>query len=477
MSRKHVAVLLALAVILASGVAVFLWCCKPGVDGAAYLPARPDLSGFAEVLQTKVARAETRVREGGEQQVEGLVMLGRLYHANGFLDEAGRCYEGLAALQPEEPRWFHRWATLTAGYGFLEEALPLWEYVIELAPEYLPARVRLGDALLKLNRPDEAEAVLRQALEIEPDNPYALLGLGRAAIARDAWAQARDHLERAARLSDWRVGVDLLASVYRELGEDARATNLLRTTDFGMFIDLEDPWMDALFQWCYDPYRLASAGGMAEFRGDVEAGLDYLERAVELDPSKALYHYQLAGMAVQLGQAGKAEKHYNRAIDLQPDLADAYVGLIALLDRLGRSTEAQTVLFRGYQACPDSPGMHMEMAQYMFAQGLEWRAMQELEEAAELRPNEAGAFLLMARIHIEQDRVEEAMRAMERALGAEPGHPLALSTLLLYAIETGDRSRADALMERVHLQPRMPVEDIEILEEKYRGRFGEAFGS
>ena len=71
-----------------------------------------------------------------------------MYHANGFLDEAGRCYQGLQQLDPAEPRWLHLHATILAGYGQIEPALALWKRVRELAPDYLPAQLRSGDSLL-----------------------------------------------------------------------------------------------------------------------------------------------------------------------------------------------------------------------------------------------------------------------------------------------------------------------------------------
>lgn len=465
-----------IAAVLAGGLAVagFLafYLAPTGPDLVKALPTRPEFAGFPQTLVNRVARAEARVRRGPEP-IEGLKSLSRLYHANGYLDEAAACYEVLAQVEPEEPRWFHRWATIVAGFGYLEEALPLWEYVLELEPDYLPAYVRLGDALLKLNRLSQAGAVFDRALNEQPDNPYALTGRARTEIARGDWAAARPLLERAARLSDFRIGTDLLASVYRNLGEDTRADSLLRTTSFGGFIDIEDPWMDSLNAACYDAYRLATAGGMAEFRGDVKTGLAYMERAVALEPDKALHHYQLARMANTLGDPARAETHYRRAIELQPDLADAYVYLIALLDEQGRPDEARSVLFKGYHNCPNSPSMHMEMAKYFRAIDRMGAALQAVDEAIELRPNEAGAYLLKARFLLQDDRVEDGVAAMRAALEAEPGNLLALSTLALHAIKAGWQDEAQSLMRRVYLQPRMPTDIVADLEREYQARFGE----
>ena len=459
------------AATLAAGL---IGCSDPSIKIAQdYIPERPDLSSFDKVLENHIARAENAIQDG-QAPVARLMRLSRLYHANGFTNEAAITYEGLTQIEPENAVWFHRWATITAGSGYLEEALPLWEYVISLDPDYFPARVRLGDALLKLNRVEEAEIVFKEALDRSPEDPYALVGKARTFIARAEWETARGPLERAAEASDFRVGVDLLASVYRNLDQDYRATSLLRSTQFGGFVDIEDPWIDELNDDCYDPFRLATAGGIAEFRGDLNRGIELMQRAIELEPDKALHHFQIARMREARGELAQAETHFREAIRLQDDLADAYVYLIAILDQQGRPDEAESFLFRGYRKCQTSPSMRMEMAKYLEATGMRWKALEEVEEAIRLRPNEAGAYLLKARMLLEEQRVNDAVKTYEEALAAEPGNMVALSALTFNAIENGDRERASSYIEQVERHPRMPEKMVNNLLEKYSDAFEQA---
>ena len=62
-------------------------------------------------------------------------------------------------------------------YGYADDAENLWKSVIELDPNYVPARIRLADVLLKTNRLDESESIYREVSNSDPKNPYALLGL------------------------------------------------------------------------------------------------------------------------------------------------------------------------------------------------------------------------------------------------------------------------------------------------------------
>lgn len=101
-------------------------------------------------MRQRVTQCEQRARQGPDR-LDTLAELSRLYHANGFLAATSRCYEGLLRVDPDNPRWMYRFASILAGYGQLHEALPLFRRMVALAPRNLPARLRLAEALLDLN--------------------------------------------------------------------------------------------------------------------------------------------------------------------------------------------------------------------------------------------------------------------------------------------------------------------------------------
>ncbi len=62
-----------------------------------------------------------------------------------------------------------------------EEAVPVFEQVVHMAPDWQPGRINLGIALLNTASPENlkrATAVLQEVLAKEPDNPYAHYCLG-----------------------------------------------------------------------------------------------------------------------------------------------------------------------------------------------------------------------------------------------------------------------------------------------------------
>src|SRR5690606_30593142 len=117
------------------------------------------------------------------------------YHANGFLAEAGECERALVELEPSNPRWLYLRAHTIGGYGNLDEALPMLEDAIKLAPDYLPARIPLADALLKQNDIDGARLGYQEVLNRDPHHGYAVVGMARTELSEDRPEAARQRLQ------------------------------------------------------------------------------------------------------------------------------------------------------------------------------------------------------------------------------------------------------------------------------------------
>lgn len=476
MKTKGKLILLAGLALAASGGGWWWWQAgnRLGLTAAA-LPATPDLSASPEVLQARIATAEIRARQRFST-LRGLADLSRLYHANGFLDEAMRCYAGLEQLAPAEPRWPHLHAHILAGYGEIEPALQLWRQVVKLAPAYGPARLRLGDGLLKANRPDEAAAVYAAVLKQSPTDSYALLGLARIDLEASRWDQARERLETVVRQSNYELGYDLIVSLYERIGRHDQATAIRGSAKAsGAYRDPPDPWLDGLMDDCFDPYRLSLAAGVAARTGEPAAGIRLLERAMELNPGDVAYHFQLGGIYLALRDLPAARAQFDRCTVLAPDFADGWANLSALQAQAGEDVAAARTLQTGLSHCPESPGLHLMQARTLREAGQIAAAISEFQASIRLRPNEPDAYVELGNTYIGAGQEREGIAQLHQALEADPGDPAALGTLTFFAITTGDEAEARRWFARVSLQPRMPRPKVERLAEAFRQTFGHAW--
>jgi tetratricopeptide (TPR) repeat protein len=56
--------------------------------------------------------------------------------------------------------------------------------------------------------------------------------------------------------------------------------------------------------------------------GDLQGALDAYARAIELEPTRASAHYNVARIAARMGERSKAIEHFVKAVELQPDFMD-----------------------------------------------------------------------------------------------------------------------------------------------------------
>ena len=80
--------------------------------------------------------------------------LGHVLLAATFFDEAVLCYRHAEALEPSEAAWPYVRGHASLRKGDREDAASAFERTLALKPDYLPARVWLGDVALDLGRAD-----------------------------------------------------------------------------------------------------------------------------------------------------------------------------------------------------------------------------------------------------------------------------------------------------------------------------------
>lgn len=469
MSRR--VVLIAIAVCLVLGGVAWLWQRhQRQADLAASAPPRPDLAAWPDELAERVARGEARLSSGPDR-IQALAELSRLYHANGYLAEAARCYEALEAHAPGTPRWLYRHAMILSGYG---QNTPAIERLRTIAPGvYLPAGIRLGDILLKEGDIAAAVDIYNAIQRSHPNEPYSLLGLARCDIDRGLWQDARTKLERLVALTNYALGYDLIVPVYERLGQQDRAAEIRgKMRAWGAFRDMEDPWMEELLEDSYDAYQLSLAAGAAERRPDLPLATRRLERAVKLAPDSATLRFQLGMLHLQRKEFTRAREQLEACTRLAPDFADGWAHLSGLHLTVGDRAGSDRTLDEGLRQCPDSPGLHQMKAQRHLQAGRHEEAIAEFKRSIELRPTEADAYVQLGMILMGTGRRSEAVAVFESALVAEPQHPFVLCTLALHAIETNDEPAAVRWISQARQQPRVKEVDLQRVLQAFSTAFG-----
>ncbi|MBD0326141.1 MAG: tetratricopeptide repeat protein, partial [Pyrinomonadaceae bacterium] len=163
------------------------------------------------------------------------------------------------------------------------EAVQEIQRTIDLDPNHLDSRVRLGNYYMVGRQPNIAEAE-RLAKEVLAKDPNFIEG--HILMATVLYAQDKAHPERA------------LASLNRAIE--------------------------------IDPKRVESYLSLARFYttiNDAKKAEETLRRAVEVNPASALAHAEYGRFLVAQNRAGEAESEFKKAVEVEPTSRDARMAL------------------------------------------------------------------------------------------------------------------------------------------------------
>jgi tetratricopeptide (TPR) repeat protein len=462
--------MLLLASVVLLAVAVVVWRAQQRAEVAQDIPARPSTLATRPLLESEVAAAEKRAH-GWWSGADGLAHLGRLYQANGFLAEASQVWEALSRLEPCAPRWPYLLGSILAGYGRLDDAQPLLQRVVELAPEYSPAAVRLGEVLLKRGRDGDAAKLFSATLAKDPRNSDASLGLARIDLKARRWPEARTRLTQiTAADPDFTPAWALLATVEEQSGNLAAAEAARgRSMNSGLRV-MADPWVDEQMEDCYDPYQLNVAAAALARRDSVGA-MRLLRRSLEVDANNASSHRLLGDELKKSGDLREARRHFERAAELEPTADVNWNTLVVFLREAGDPAASEQALNRGLSYCPQAPGLLLEQIARYTQRGQFEAAIALLGRLVRLHPDEPEYHVKIALLQFKLDRIPEGMAEMRRTLELKSDHPIALLALARNAVESGDEAGAASLIRRLRQQPQIQAADLQLVLDEYRARF------
>lgn len=248
-------------------------------------------------------------------------------------------------------------------------------------PPFPDTAYHLGFACLKQGDLASAEKWLKLAAQANPADsavPYQLALVyrqeGREQEAEKAFALSAEFRRRGAEES--RLRLECAQKLDQGPREEARA----------------------VCGRLYDPNnaaKLAALGTIYGQHGDLEAALEPLRRAAELEPQSPQMQYNLAFTYFELNRFEEARVPIARAVERWPDLFQLNSLYGAVLLKLGRDREAWPVLLRAHELNQQDSRTSdllcrtaLSLARASLAAGEYSEALRYYEEAAKLRPGD-----------------------------------------------------------------------------------------
>lgn len=292
--------------------------------------------------------------------------------------------EESVALVPT-PELYHGWATLLAGQrNGRAQAIEVLRKGAAAFPQEARLRRRLGGMLAEAGRWEEADAVLREALDLEPMAPEAYSRRGEVlmALGRERWQDAEEAMRYALQLEPER-GVHM-----------ARLARLLRQRAM-----VEDDKIEALRA---EAKQLLEAS----LKENSRYGWPYLELSL-----------LLLDLNVDIQRADYCLRKANKLSGGK--LPGLSLAIARVLARTGHEAEAEARIQRALKGKGKPHEAHAALGELYFNQGRIFAADKEFELAVNLSPESAVERMLYRRSKAQTEALITSGQAVDIEREAE----------------------------------------------------------
>lgn len=386
-------------------------------------PASTDLphltiSEFRPETQKQVEQAFAAAREhpNDAQAIGKLGMLLDLYHQ---ADDAAFCYRRAHLLEPTSFKWPYYWGSLLFDQGRMQEAVPVLTSALKLQPLYLPARLKLAEALLDTGKIEAAAGMYEGILKDHPDAAEAYYGLGRVQAAHGDQSSAADKYRKACDLfPSYGAAHYRLALAYRRLGRlsEAKEQVELQERYTNIVPPIADPLRDELRALDRSAAEHLERGVQLEQVGRVEDAIAETERALELDPSMVRAHLNLLILYGRVGNISKADEHYKAVIAVAPDqFPEAYYNYGVLLLKRQNLDGAEQAFRKALALEPSNEAVLGDLGYVLEHEGKLSDAALQFGKLIDLHPTREARFEL-GRILVNQQQYNDAIAQFQQTL-------------------------------------------------------------
>jgi tetratricopeptide (TPR) repeat protein len=161
-------------------------------------------------------------------------------------------------------------------------------------------------------------------------------------------------------------------------------------------------------------------GVVAHQRGNHEAAVEHIARAIRLEGDVAGFHSNLGEAYRALRRFPEAIACQRRALELKPEMAEAHYNLGLALKEQGNLDEAVESYRRSLLLKPESAATHNNLGVALQEQGKQDEAAESFRRAVQLKPDFAEAHYNLGVVGRDQGKLDEAAACYRRVAALKP---------------------------------------------------------
>jgi tetratricopeptide (TPR) repeat protein len=408
------------------------------------LPRLP-LEQFPSSARDAVADAY-RQAQARPLDAEATGALARVLHAWEQWDVAHETYVRAQALAPGAFQWRYLDAVVLQRLARHKEAAERLREALRLSPDYLPARVKLAEALFEAGAFEESRRECEALAGDRATEPMGQFGLGRVAASEGRHDAAIEHFRRAIELYPaWGGAHYALALSYRALGRQVEARQAMaQHAQYGTrWPVLADPVLATVSAVREDGLALIARGLKLADAGDLQGAIEAHEAALARDPALAQAHLNLISLYGRMEQWAKGEAHYRALVAMGTDVGDGHYDYGVLLGFQGKWDEAAAAYRRAIAINPHHARAHNNLGGALEQLRDLDGALGEYRQSVASEPGFRLARFNVARMLLAARKPDEAIVELEKLVeprdAEAPRYVFALAVALL---QTGRKGEA-----------------------------------
>jgi tetratricopeptide (TPR) repeat protein len=351
-----------------------------------------DLSkqGYQMLRENKIAEAAdyfTRILDVDNDNNYALVGLGDAARKRGNFRDAAAYYQHCLARHPGNNYALFGLADCYKALNQFHRAIEIWEQYLLHDDRNITVLTRVADAYRKVRDFKHSKAVYLRVLDMEEQNPYAIIGLGHLHYDFKEYRDALFYWEKMFQADGEGADIRVLTSI-------GNCHRKLKSFNDGI------SYFELALQ--REPYNFYALFGLADcYRGmnQQNRSLEYWNRILDQDPRNKVILTRAGDAYRYLEDYVAAVEYYERALNIEFDTY-AVLGLAVVAKAQGRYTEAADSLGRLIQQDPKNHRLYLELAECYQRQGEKRRAQETLENFQRLGVRSQAVMEMLERIKI-----------------------------------------------------------------------------
>jgi len=328
---------------------------------------REHLSGIY-LEQNNVKKALTLAQDTATQfpgRPEALRILGTVQMAGRDFNQAEASYGKWAALQPNSVAPLMALGRLYVGKGEPAQALAVLKKALQIQPQFQEAQAAMASVLVGSGRGDEAEKLCLQIQREQPKNYFGYALAGDVAAFQKSWPAAVRWYKQDLNVDFRRSEVAMKLHKALLSGKELDAADKFaqeRSKAYGT---------DALF--------LFYLGGVELARSRPEQAERWYAQVLTLQPENVAALNNLATLALKR-KDGKAREYADKALALQPNspgVMDTVADVYAAAGEYSKAVELQQKVVA---LMPGSSEFRLNLARHLLAAGQKDQAQTQLKK-------------------------------------------------------------------------------------------------